>query len=204
MSLWGGRVREIPETPDSAVDVELSRGKGAVLVLVDSGPADMRVVPAADCVGHVEALELLSGNGGEAVAAEDAAVSLRRAEEDVVCKLVGAVASGVGNVALVDPAVGVGCGPAPVTRVPVDTNAEVVLVRGNGAEVVLVLCTLVVTEVDLPVVRKIEVLVVVDTDVTVVLFGVVDELEVAGIVVLGVKIDRGNVLRVDKREVVLA
>lgn len=147
--------------------MELSRGKGAVLVLVDSGPADMRVVPAADSVGHVEVLELLSGNGGEAVVAEDVAVSFRRAEEDVLRKLVGFVTSGVDNVALVAPAVGVGCGPAPVTRVPVDANAEVVLVRGNGAEVVLVFGTLVVTEVDLPVVRKIEALVVVETDKTV-------------------------------------
>lgn len=184
--------------------MELSRGKGAVLVLVDSGPVDMRVVLAADPVGHVEILEFLSGNGAEAVVAEGVAVSFRRAEEDVVRELVGSVTSGIDNVELVDPAVGAGCGPAPVTRLPVGTNAEVVLVRGNGAEVVLVLCTLVVTEVDLPVVRTTEVLVVVDTDNAVVLFTGVEELEVAGIVVLGVKIDRGNVLRVDIREVLLA
>lgn len=160
----------------------------------------------------MEVVELLSGNGGEAVVAEAAAVLFRRADEDMFRELVGSGASGADNVVLVGPAVEVECGPVPVTRVPVETNAEVVLVRGNGAGLVLAKGTLVVTEVDLLVVRITEVLVVVDTDntvcepgatVDVVLFRGVEELEAEGIVVLGVKIDRGNVLRVDIREVVL-
>lgn len=184
------------------------KGKGAV----DSGPADSRVVPTADAVGHTKVLELLSGNGGEAVVAEDAAVSFRGTEEVFVRKLVGSVATGAGNVVLVGPAVEVGGGAVPVMRVAVDTSAEVALVRGNGAEIVLALGTLVVTEVDLLVVRMTDALVVVDTGntvcelgptVDVVLFRNVEELEVGNIVVLGVKIDKGNVLRVDTGEVEL-
>lgn len=205
-------MREIPEAPDSAVDVELSRGKGAVFVLVDSGPADDIVEPTVDPVARMEVVELLSGSGGEAVVAEDAAVPFRRAAEDVVRELVGPGPSGADNVVLVDPAVDVEGGPVSLTRVPVGKNTEVVLVKGNGAGLVLPKGTLVVPEVDLLVVRVREVLVVVDNDntvcepgstVDVVLFGDVEELEVAGIVLLGVKIDRGNVLRVDIWEVVL-
>lgn len=190
----------------------LKKGKGTVFVLVDNGPADIRVVPAADPVGHADALELLSGNGGEDVVAEDVAVSFRRAEEGVTRKPVDSVTSGAENVVLVSPVVEVKLRPVPVTRVPVNRDADVVLVRGNGAKVVLVLATLVVTEVDLLVVSMTEVLVVVDTDntvcklgpaVEVVLFRGVEVLKVAVIVVLGLKIERGNVLRIDTGEVEL-
>lgn len=203
---------ELPGVPGVAADVELTKGKGADFVLVDSGPADVRVVPAADPVGRAGVLELLSGNGGEEEVAEDTAVSFRRAEKDVVRELVGAVTSGADNVALVGSAVDVEGGPVPVTRVPMDTNAEVVLVRGNGSELVFAMGTLVVTEVGLLVVRMTEVLVVVDTDntvcslgpaVEVVLFSGVEVLEIAVIVALGLKIERGNVLRVNTGEVEL-
>lgn len=175
-------------------------------MLVDSGPADAMVVPPEDSVGQVETLELLIGKGGEAIVAGSEVVSFWRAEVDVVRKLVVSVMSGADNVALVGLEVGAECGPVPVTRVPVDTTAEVVLVRGNGAEVDLVLDTPIVPEVDLLVVRMTEVLVVVDTDNTVcvlnpivdmVVFRGVEELEVTITVALGVKIDRENVLRVD-------
>lgn len=207
-----GMLIELPGVPGLAADVELTKGKGADFVLVDSGPADDRVVPAADPVDHEDVLELLIGNGGEEEVAEDVAVSFRRAEEDVFRKLVDSVTSGTDNVVLVDSAVEVEGGPAPVTRVPLDTNAEVVLVRGNGAELVFAMGTLVVTEVDLLVVSMTEVLVVVDTDntvfslgpaVEVVLFSGVEVLEIAVIVALGLKIERGNVLRVNTGEVEL-
>lgn len=184
----------------------------AVFVLVDSGPADVIVVPAADPVVHMEVLELPSGNGGETVAADDTAVSFRRAEEGVVLRLVGPATSGADNVVLVSTAVEIALGPVPVTRAPVDTDAEVVLVRGNGAELVLAVSTLVDKEVVLLVVKITELLVVVDTGsvvcelspiADVVLFTRVEELEVADVVTFGVKIDRGNVLRVDIEEFVL-
>lgn len=203
----------LPGVPGLAADVELRKGKGAVFLPVENGPADVMVVPVADPVGHfMGVLELPSGNGGEDVVAEDVAVSFRRAEEGVVRKLVGSVASGTDNVALAGPAVEVEAGPVPVTRVPMDTKAEVVLVRGNGAELVFAMGTLVVTEVGFLVVRMTEVLVVVDTDntvcalgptVEVVLFSGVEVLEMAVIVVFGLKIERGNVLRVDTGEVEL-
>lgn len=181
-------------------------------MLVDSGPADFMVVPPADSVGQVETLELLIGKGGEAVVAGSEVVSLWRADVDVVRKLVVSVMSGADNVALVGLEVGAECRPVPVTRVPVDTDAEVVLVKGNGAEVDLVLDAFFVTDVDLLVVRMTEVLVVVDTDNTVcvlgpivdmVVFRGVEESDVAITVALGVNIDRGNVLRVDTWEVEL-
>lgn len=196
----------LPEVPGLAADVVLKKGKGAVFVLVDNGPADVSVVPAADPVGHADSLELLSGNGGEDVVAEDVAVSFRRAEDGVTRKPVDSVTSGAENVVLVSPVVEVKLRLVPVTRVPVNRDADVVLVRGNGAKVVLVFATLVVTEVDLLVVSMTEVLVVVDTDntvcalgpaVEVVLFRGVEVLKMAVIVVLGLKIERGNVLRVD-------
>ncbi|KAH8761981.1 hypothetical protein F5883DRAFT_716537 [Diaporthe sp. PMI_573] len=198
---------EIPEPAVCAVDVELTRGNGAVLVVVDSGPADVIVAPAADPVAHAEVVELIGGNGGERLFAEDAAVSFRRADEVVVPKLVGSVASGTENVALADPALEVECGPVPVTRVPVDINAEVVLVRGNGAGLVLVLSTPLVGEVDLLVVKMRVAFVVLDADntvcrlgptVNVVLLRGAEELKAAEAVTLGVKIDRGNVLRIDR------
>lgn len=203
----------IPEVPGLAADVELSRGKGAVSVLVDSGPADFVVVPAVDPIAHMEVLELPSGNGGETVVADDTAVSFRRADEDDVRRLVGPAVSGADNAVFVDPAVEVERWPVPVTRVPVDADAEVVLVRGNGAELVLAVSTLVDKDVNLLVVKITDVLIAVDTDsivcklspiVDVVLFRAVEELEVADVVTFGVKIDRGNVLRVDIWEVVLA
>lgn len=181
-------------------------------MLVDSGPADSMVVPPADSVGPVETLELLIGKGGEAVVAGSEVVSLWRADVDVVRKPVVSVMSGADNVALGGWEVGAECRPVPVTRVPVDTDAEVVLVKGNGAEVDLVLDAFFVTDVDLLVVRMTEVLVVVDTDNTVcvlgpivdmVVFRGVEESDVAITVALGVNIDRGNVLRVDTWEVEL-
>lgn len=198
---------EIPEPAVCAVDVELTRGNGAVFVVVDSGPADVIVAPAADPVAHAEVVELIGGNGGERLFAEDAAVSFRRADEVVVPKLVGSVASGTENVALADPALEVECGPVPVTRAPVDINAEVVLVRGNGAGLVLVLSTPLVGEVDLLVVKMRVAFVVLDADntvcrlgptVNVVLLRGAEELKAAEAVTLGVKIDRGNVLRIDR------
>lgn len=206
--IWIG----LPEVPGLAADVVLMKGKGAVFVLVDNGPADVRVVPLSDPVGPADVLELLSGNGREAVVAEDVAVSFRRAEEGVTRKPVDSVTSGAKDVVLIGPTVEVKFKPVPVTRVPVNRDADVVLVRGNGAKDVPVLATLVVTEVDLLVVRMTEVLVVVDTDntvctlgpaVEVVLFRGAEVLKVVVIVVSGSKIERGNVLRVDTGEVEL-
>lgn len=186
--------------------MELTSGNGAGLVVVDSGPADVIVTPAADPVSHTEVLELLSGNGGERLVAEDAAVSFRREDEVAVRELVGVVASETESVVLVGPALEAECGPVLVIKVPEDNNADVVLVRGNGAEVVLVVSTLVLSEVDLLVVRMREALVVVDTNdivwrlgptVDVVLFRGVEEFKVAETVIFGVKMDRGNVLRID-------
>lgn len=205
----------LPEVPGLAADVELRKGKGAGFVLGDNGPTDVRVVPVADPIGHSDVLELLSGKGREAVVAEDVAVSFRRAEEGVTRKPVDSVTSGAEDVVLVGPTVEVKFRPVPVTRVSVNRDADVMLVRGNGAEVVVVLATLVVTEVDLLVVRMTEVLVVVDTDNTVCTLGPVVEVvlfsgaevlkvKVAIIVELGLNIERGNVLRVDIGEVKLA
>lgn len=197
-------MQKIPEAAVSPVNVEFTSGNGAGLVVVDSGPADVIVAPAADPVSHTEVLELLSGNGGERLVAEDVAVSFRREDEVAVRELVGLVASETESVALVGPALEAECGPVLVIKVPEDNNAEVVLVRGNGAEVILVVSTLVVSEVDLLVVRMREALVVVDTDdtvcrlgPTVLLFRGVEEFEVAETVIFGVKMDRGNVLRID-------
>lgn len=203
---------ELPDVPGLATDVVLMKGKGAVFVLVDSGPADVKVVPISDPVGPADVLELLSGNGREALVAEDVAVSFRRPEEGGTRKPVDFVTSGAEDDVLVAPTVEFKLRPVPVTRVPVNRDADVVLVRGNGAKVVSVLATLVVTEVDLLVVRMIEVLVVVDTDntvctlgpaVEVVLFRSAEVLKVVVFVVLGSKIERGNVLRVDTVEVEL-
>lgn len=157
---WG----DLPEAAVSPVDVELKNGKGGVLVVVESGPADVIVAPGADAVGHTEVLELVRGNGGEALVAEAVVVSFRGADEVVVLELVGAVASGTDNVALVDAALKVECGPVPVTRVAEGNDGEVELLRGNGAVLGLGLSTLLVREAGLLVVKTSEVLVVLATD----------------------------------------
>lgn len=203
---------EIPEVPDPVVDVEFVGGKGAVIMLVERGPADVIVVPAADPVALIEVLELLSVNGGGTGVAEAAAVSFRPADEDVVRKLVGTVTFEGVNVTPVDRAVESGIGPVPVTRVPLNTDADVVLVRGNGAGLVLAMDTCVIDEVDLLVVKMVEVLVFTDTERMVwtldladaVLLSSAEEFVLAAVVALGVRIDRGNVLRVDIREDELA
>lgn len=158
---------QIPEVPDPAVDVELTRGKGAVVILVATGPADNTVVPAVDAVAQTEVLELLNGNGGETWVDEVVAVSFRPADEDVAGKLVDTVAFEDVKAAPVGSAVEVEFGPVPVTRVPVNTKEEVLLVRGNGAELVLAVDTLVVNEVDVLVVKVTEVFVFTETDKTV-------------------------------------
>lgn len=156
---------DIPEAAVSPVDVELTNGNGGVLVVIESGPADVVVAPGDDAVAHVEMLELVRGNGGKTLVAEAEAVSFRGAEEVVGRELVETVTSGTDNVALLDAALRVECLPVPLGRVPEGNEAaEVELARGNGAEVGLGLSTLLVREVDLLVVVTSEVLTVSDTE----------------------------------------
>jgi hypothetical protein len=203
---------QVPEAAVSAADVELNKGKGGVFVVVDSGPADETVMLAADPVTRMEVLELLellSGKGGGRLAAVGVAVSLRAAGEAVVPELVASVASEADSVVMLgSPSLEVECEPAPVTRAPVDTATEEVFVNGNGGGLVLVLSTSLVGEADLLVVGMREALVVLDADmgptVNLVPFGSVEELVAATLVALGVRIDRGKVLGIDKGGVEVA
>lgn len=147
--------------PVSPVDVELTIGKGGVLVVVESGPADVMVAPGDDAVAHMEVLELVRGDGGETLVAEAEAVSFRSVDEVVGREL---VTSEADSVALLDAALGVECQPVELRRVPEGNGTEVELVKGNGAEVGLGLSTLLVREVDLLIVVTSEVLTVPDTE----------------------------------------